>query len=248
MAGKRIIVYRVIEDAPKPNPSDVCGIPGCGLSNSKDGFCKIHHPSKYCSFEGCGEYKSWWSPKGGFCREHETKSFYDYKHPGIYPKHLRFVYLMYSNRLNALKIGIGQYGRIEQIKQSEYFNQTSGSREKALWYVLKVGRFSTLEEESNDSLPKFLAAEKRVLSYWRNELGVKSHLSPDSIGFLKGTNKSIGGSSETVELGSVCEVETWKQIQLSEGYLGDRYIALGLDMTPRSKRPLRCGQPNHSHS
>jgi hypothetical protein len=248
MAGKRIIVYKVIEEPPKSDLSDLCAISGCGLIKSKDGFCKIHHPSKYCSFDGCNSYKSWWSPKGGFCKEHEPDSFYDYKHPGIYPKHLRFVYLMYSNRLNALKIGIGQYGRIEQLKRSEYINSDTGLKENALWYVLKVGRFSTLDEQSNDSLPKFIAAEKRVLNYWHAELGLKPHLTPTTMGFLKGTEKTLGGSSETVKLGSVCEVETWKQVQLADGYLGDRYIALGLDMTPRSRRPLRCSQPNHAHS
>ena len=247
MAGKRIIVYRVIEDAPKPDPSEMCVNTECEQLKSRDDFCERHHPSRYCTFEGCNEYKSWWSPDGGLCKEHETDSFYNYKHPGIYPKHLRFVYLMYSNRLNALKIGIGQFGRIEQIKKSQYINPNTNGKENSLWYVLKVARFSTLNEQGNESLPKFLAAEKRVLKYWHDELGLQPYLHPETIGFVKGTKKILGGSSETVLLGSVCEIETWRRIQTAEGYLGDKYIGLGLDLTPRSKRPLHCGQPNHSH-
>jgi hypothetical protein len=154
---------------------------------------------------------------------------------------------MYSNRLSALKIGIGQFGRIEQIRKSQHLNPKTGKIEDSLWYVLKVGRFSTLNEQSHESLPKFLAAEKRVLKYWHDELGLQPFLNSETIGVVKGTKNILGGSSETVRLGSVCEIETWQRIQTADGYLGDKYIGLGLDMTPRSKRPLHCGQPNHSH-
>lgn len=247
MAGKRIIVYRVIEDAPKPDPSEMCVNTECEFLKSRDDYCERHHPSRYCTFEGCTEYKLWWTPDGGFCKEHESESFYNYKHPHLYPKHLRFVYLMYSNRLNALKIGIGQFGRIEQIRKSQYINPNTNKIENSLWYVLKVARFSTLKEQSKASLPKFLAAEKRVLNYWHDELGLQSYLSPDTIGFVKETKKTLGGSSETVRLGSVCEIETWRYVQTADGYLGDKYISHRVDITPRSKRPLHCGQPNHSH-
>jgi hypothetical protein len=112
---------------------------------------------------------------------------------------------------------------------------------------LKVARFSTLKEQSKASLPKFLAAEKRVLNYWHDELGLQPHLRPETIGFVRGSEKILGGSSETVLLGSVCEIETWRRVQTADGYLGDKYISLRVDITPRSKRPLHCGQPNHSH-
>ena len=245
---KRIILYKIIEEPTKPDPTELCTRTECDRLKSGEEFCEYHHPSRYCATDGCQNFKSWWSPDGGLCEEHETESYYKYKHRGIYPKHVRFVYLMYSNRLSALKIGIGQYGRIEQIKRSEYINPMNQKREKALWYVLKIGRFSTRDEQSTTALPKFLNAEKQVLKYWHEELGIGPFLRPESIGLVCGSNDSLGGSSETVKLGSACEIETWRRVQDAEGYLGDKYFSMRLDLTPRSKRPLMCGQAEHQHN
>ena len=175
-------------------------------------------------------------------------SFYKYRYPQLFPTNLLFIYFMYSNRLNALKIGVGQFGRIEEFQNSEHINLENGRRESSFWRVLKVGRFSYLEEKSIDARPKYLSAEKNVLTYWNQELGLLPHLTSERIGFKKGTLDKIGGASETVKLGSVCEYETWSRVVNTEGYLGHRYPVMFLDLAPISRRKLRCPDKGHSHN
>lgn len=136
------------------------------------------------------------------------------------------VYFIENPRLNALKIGVGRAGRVHQLLNS--YTERSELSENIGWQVLRVAQFSWSGDDYQKGREKAYEAERRVKFYWKSQ-GNEPYLRDDQMGFSQVTKRSTDeviwirtqGWSETVEMGKVCEVSSWKYVTSAPGFLGE---------------------------
>jgi len=135
------------------------------------------------------------------------------------------VYLIASEELNALKIGVGTSGRVLQLMTST--TKTEDGITNVGWKVLKTAKFSNSFDDYETGRTKGYEAERRVLYYWRKHLGLSSFVSEEDMGWSelyykdsKGWHRTKG-YTETVEMTEVCEESTWNIVINSPGYIGE---------------------------
>jgi hypothetical protein len=132
-------------------------------------------------------------------------------------ENLNIVYFISNPTLEALKIGVGQVGRINQLINSTLSRDTNGL--KVGWQILRLAYF----EEMKDAYK----AEARVMHHWRNDLKLSECLNAKDMGFsqMKLVNKRVwlptGGHTETVNMNSICKNFTWNIVLNSEGNIGE---------------------------
>ena len=136
------------------------------------------------------------------------------------------VYFIENPRLNALKIGVGQPGRVHQLLNSHV--EMDDESENTGWRVLRVAEFSYNDVNYAKGREKAYEAERRVKFYWKSQ-GNEPFLTDVQMGYSKVNQRSTGeiiwirtqGWSETVEMGKVCEVSSWKYVTSSPGFIGE---------------------------
>ena len=170
----------------------------------------------------------------------ENFDYYHKSDPGEF-----FVYFITNKKLGALKVGVGNSGRINQLLES--FVEKDEHSPKIGWEVLKIAKFS--ESGGDYELGKIDGneAEKRAHYYWRYVLNLPLYLDEHQMGYsrIKKNGQilwiSTPGYTETVLANKVCEVSTWRFIQKSPGYLEE------VDLSQEYRaRELRLLYENHS--
>lgn len=132
------------------------------------------------------------------------------------------VYFIVSEKLKAVKIGVGTSGRVIQLLNSHV--RSDGEDQNVGWKVLRTAAFSNSKnfESGRDAAYE---AERRVLFYWRKHLELSGKVSERDMGWSElnyfGTRGfyRTAGYTETAEIFSICEVTTWKIVMQSPGYL-----------------------------
>ena len=133
-----------------------------------------------------------------------------------------YVYMIFNPTLNAIKIGVGTYGRIEQHLSS--VNSPSEDGTSVGWRLLRLGQFSSLAQFDEIERVNAFAAESAVLRYWRRGLNLQPHLDKAQMGFSRlnvyGREDWVhtSGWSETVNADNICEVTTWNLVRKSPGF------------------------------
>ena len=144
-----------------------------------------------------------------------------------------FVYFIASEKLGALKIGVGNSGRIKQLLNS--FTQKDEESESIGWQVLKVARFS--DSSTDYELGKLNAneAEKRAHYYWRYVLNLPLYVNEEQMGYsrIRKNDQTMWvltpGYTETADLQKVCEVSTWSYVKKAPGFIGETNAYSGID-------------------
>lgn len=133
-----------------------------------------------------------------------------------------YVYMLFNPTLNAIKIGVGTYGRVEQHMSS--VNSPNIYGDSVGWTLLRLGQFGSLAQFDAMERANAFAAEATVLRYWRRGLNLQPHLDKEQMGYSRmnvyGTADWVytNGWSETVNADNVCEVTTWNLVQKSPGF------------------------------
>ena len=91
-----------------------------------------------------------------------------------------FVYFIANEKLGALKIGVGNGGRIKQLLSS--YTQKDETSEGIGWRVLKVAQFSDTETDYEDGKLSGNEAERRAHYYWRYVLNLPLYLREEQMG------------------------------------------------------------------
>lgn len=168
---------------------------------------------------------------------------FDYYHksePGEF-----FVYFIANERLGALKIGVGNTGRISQLLDS--YTQKDESSENIGWEILKVAQFSDSQTNYEAGKQNGNEAERRAHYYWRYVLKLPLYLSEEQMGFSRIIKNgramwvATPGYTETANLNKVCEVSTWNYVKNSPGFIRETNSFSGVN--PRKLRLL-----NEAHS
>lgn len=155
------------------------------------------------------------------------------------------VYFIENEKLESLKIGVGNRGRLKQLLES--FEDKDIESGNIGWKILKIAKFadeSTNYENGKDNANE---AEKRAHYYWRYVLKKPLHLNAHQLGFSRIFKDNqvrwvmTPGYTETVEMQGVCEVSSWNYIKNSPGFLGEINNFEG-----SVSRELRLLHPNHS--
>jgi hypothetical protein len=136
------------------------------------------------------------------------------------------VYFIENPKLRALKIGVGRAGRVHQLLNS--FVDRSETSERIGWQVLRVAQFSWSSDDYEKGREKAYEAERRVKFYWKSQ-GNEPFLRDEQMGFSQVTKRSTDeviwirtqGWSETVEMGKICEVSSWKYVTSAPGFIGE---------------------------
>lgn len=132
------------------------------------------------------------------------------------------VYLLENQSKYALKLGVGSWGRVHEFLESR--ERPDASSDTAGWTLLRVARFSSSESEYDEGRLHAYEAERRAHFYWRYIKRAPRHLNKDEMGYSQmlvlgeKTFVPTQGFTETVKLGSVCEVTTWNLVKRSPGY------------------------------
>jgi len=132
------------------------------------------------------------------------------------------VYFLENEKLGALKLGVGSWGRINEFTDSRV--SPSYSAENIGWRLLRAAKFSTQESEYDLGREQAYEAERRAHFYWRYVRRHPRYLEREQMGFslidVFGQRKfeSTKGYTETAELGQVCEVSTWNYVLNSPGF------------------------------
>jgi hypothetical protein len=127
------------------------------------------------------------------------------------------VYLIRNDKLGALKIGVGQLGRVLQLVNSTTSRNSDG--QKVGWEVLRLAYFADMKQA--------YLAESKVLFHWRNQLNLSIFLSANQMGFahMKLGNSKVwvytGGHTETVNSSEICKLFTWELVTKSTGFLSE---------------------------
>jgi hypothetical protein len=156
-----------------------------------------------------------------------------------------FVYFIANEKLGALKIGVGNSGRIKQLLNS--YTQKDEESVGIGWEVLKVARFS--DSSTNYEFGKLNAneAEKRAHYYWRYVLNLPLYVSEEQMGYsrIRKNDQTMWvltpGYTETADLKKVCEVSTWNYVKKAPGFIGETNTYSGIDT-----RELRLLHESHS--
>ena len=157
-----------------------------------------------------------------------------------------FVYFIANEKLGALKIGVGNSGRINQLLNS--YTQKNEESEGIGWQVLKVAIFSDSSTDYESGKLNANEAEKRAHYYWRYVLNLPLYVSEEQMGYsrIRKNDQTMWvltpGYTETVNLHKVCEVSTWNYVKKAPGFLGETNAYSGIDT-----RELRLLHESHSN-
>jgi hypothetical protein len=156
-----------------------------------------------------------------------------------------FVYFIANEKLGALKIGVGNSGRIKQLLES--FTQKDTDSPNIGWQVLKVAKFSDAATDYESGKINGNEAEKRAHYYWRYVLNLPLYVSEEQMGYsrIRKNDQTIWvltpGYTETANLHKVCEVSTWNYVKRAPGFIGETSAFSGVDT-----RELRSLHLSHS--
>lgn len=167
-----------------------------------------------------------------------TPPDFDYYHS--YNKTEFLVYFIENENLDALKIGVGNGGRLLQLLNS--YQEKSEESQNIGWKLLRLAKFS--DYKSNYEMGKIYGneAEKKAHFYWRNVLKLPVHLSDGQLGYSKVNNYGeinwvlTKGFTETVQKSQVCEASTWSYILNSTGFISEGNNFMGYE--PRELKLL----------
>jgi hypothetical protein len=149
-------------------------------------------------------------------RKYSGKSYISNPDPNTF-----MVYFLENQRLGALKLGVGSWGRINEFIDARV--SPSHSADNAGWRLLRAVKFSTSESEYDLGRERAYEAERRAHFYWRYIKRHPRYLEKDQMGFslieVYGQRKfePTKGYTETAPLGQVCEVTTWNFVLKSPG-------------------------------
>jgi hypothetical protein len=155
----------------------------------------------------------------------QTSGKSDFRYPENPNPEEFLVYLVASEDLGALKIGVGTSGRVLQLLNSTVRSQNG--LENVGWKVLRTAAFSGDYSNFESGRAAAYEAERRVLHYWRKYLNAPTKVANRDMGWAemiyKGTKgfHRTKGYTETVDIHSVCESSTWNIVVSSPGYLGN---------------------------
>lgn len=172
-----------------------------------------------------------------------TPKEFDYFHPSDRGEF--FVYFIANDKLGALKIGVGNSGRLKQLLES--FAQKDATSPSIGWQVLKVARFADATTDYESGKRNGNEAEMRAHYYWRYVLNLPLYVSEEQMGYsrIRKNDQTIWvltpGYTETANLQKVCEVSTWNYVKKAPGFLGETSTFSGVD-----SRELRLMHLSHS--
>jgi len=154
---------------------------------------------------------------------------------------------MFSEPLNAVKIGIGGESRLEELFSAKFEDPSSKAFIDSEWKTLKLAyfkpglqnNFQAFKRQEKAWVQRLLAAEQNVLSYWRSDLKLKPFLTTNQMGVSPDLKRKIHGESETAQMNQVCEIGSWALVESLPGYTQ-------VLMTEEA-RDLICLIPNHNH-
>lgn len=164
----------------------------------------------------------------------------DFNYYHSYNKSEFYVYFIENENLNALKIGVGNGGRVLQLLNS--FTERSEQSLNIGWKLLRLAKFSDLNIDYELGKAYGNEAEKKAHYYWRNVLKLPIHLNDHQMGYSKVKNYGnlnwtlTKGYTETVEKNKVCEASTWNYVINSFGFIEENNDFMG--NTPRELRLL----------
>jgi hypothetical protein len=156
-----------------------------------------------------------------------------------------FVYFITNEKLGALKIGVGNTGRIKQLLDS--YTQKDESSEGIGWEILKVAQFSDSGTDYETGKQNGNEAEKRAHYYWRYVLNLPLYLTEEQMGYsrIRKNDQTMWvltpGYTETVILHRVCEVSTWNYVKKAPGFIRETNAFSGVNL-----RDLRLLHETHS--
>ena len=125
-------------------------------------------------------------------------------------------------------------GRVQQLLQS--YEQKDVNSAKIGWRILRIARFADSTVIFETGKQAGYEAERRAHYYWRYVLCQPQHLKSSQMGFSRiWKDESLRwiqtpGSTETVEMGSICERSTWNYVTNSPGFLGELDEYAGRDL------------------
>jgi len=172
-----------------------------------------------------------------------TPTDFDYYHS--YNKSEFYVYFIENENLNALKIGVGNGGRVLQLLNS--FTERSEQSTNIGWKLLRLAKFADLNNDYELGKAYGNEAEKKAHYYWRNVLNLPIHLNDLQMGYSKVKNYGevnwtlTKGFSETVQKDRVCEASTWNYVINSFGFIEEKNDFMGY-----SPRELKLLNIEHS--
>jgi len=205
----------------------IIGIPMTMIADSKKPKARRKRPQPRQTF-----YSSDFTPKE-----------FDYYHQSERGEF--FVYFIANEKLGALKIGVGNTGRIQQLLHSH--SEKDESSEGIGWEILKVAQFSDAGTDYETGKRNGNEAEKRAHYYWRYVLNLPLYLSEEQMGYsrIRKNDQTMWvltpGYTETAILHKVCEVSTWNYVVKAPGFIRetDKFSEI-------KSRDLRLLYENHS--
>jgi len=179
-------------------------------------------------------------------RGHKSYSYtppdFDYYHS--YNKSEFYVYFIENENLNALKIGVGNGGRLLQLLNS--FEERNEQSLNIGWRLLRLAKFANYKIDYELGKAYGNEAEKKAHYYWRNVLHLPIYLTDLQMGYSKVKNYGevnwtlTKGYTETVEKNRVCEVSTWNYVVNSFGFIEEFNDYAGYE-----PRELKLLYPEH---
>lgn len=181
--------------------------------------------------------------KRAYLPTHYTPKEFDYYHKSERGEF--FVYFIANEKLGALKIGVGNSGRIKQLLDS--YTLKDEESESIGWQVLKIAKFSDARTDYESGKRNGNEAEKRAHYYWRYVLNLPLYLSEEQMGYSRISKNDqtmwvvTPGYTETVMMQKVCEVSTWNYVVKTPGFIRETNDFSGIN-----SRDLRLLHENHS--
>lgn len=168
----------------------------------------------------------------------------DFEYFHTYNKTEFYVYFIENENLNALKIGVGNGGRLLQLLNS--YQERNEQSTNIGWKLLKLAKFADYKNDYELGKAYGNEAEKRAHFYWRNVLNLPAYLEDGQMGYSKVRNYRdtnwvlTKGFSETVEKNKVCEASTWNYVINSFGFIEEFNDFAGYE-----PRELKLLYPEH---
>jgi len=167
-----------------------------------------------------------------------TPPDFDYYHS--YNKTEFLVYFIENENLDALKIGVGNGGRLLQLLNS--YQEKNEESQNIGWKLLRLAKFSDYQNNYEIGKINGNEAEKKAHFYWRNVLKLPIYLSDGQLGYSKVNNYGeinwvlTKGFTETVQKSLVCEASTWNYVINSTGFINENNNFMGYE--PRELKLL----------
>lgn len=194
-----------------------------GMSSKKPVRSKRKRKSSNTYYKGRGRGYGYYRTSGISSRaprSYSGKTYVSNPNPDTF-----MVYFLENEKLGALKLGVGSWGRINEFTDARV--APSYSAENIGWRLLRAAKFSTSESEYDFGREQAYEAERRAHFYWRYVKRHPRHLEKSQMGFslleVFGERKfePTKGYTETAALGQVCESSTWNYVLKSPGFKGE---------------------------